>query len=93
MNPKKAFTDQQPGNGDTILHCGHLGPDTMAPSRSAHWFKYEEAIRFERPDKSRGAADWLAVCDACFIKHGDKTPVRGDARWTGEAPVIERGEN
>lgn len=83
------FTDQQPKNGDTILHCGHVHLAT----RPAHWFKYEEALHFERPDRTRGSAEWLAICEKCFLKHGANTPVRGDGRWTGDAPVITREEN
>lgn len=59
----------------------------------AHWFKYEGVCRFERPDKTRGEAAWFAVCEECFVKHGDKTPVRGDGKWTGHAPVIEQEVN
>jgi hypothetical protein len=89
MPPAKTFIDQQPKDGDTILHCGHY----KAAPRPAHWFKYEPAISFERPDKTRGEASWLAVCEACFVKHGDKVPVRGDGRWNGDAPTIVKEEN
>lgn len=87
MQSTKAYTEQQPRDGDAILHCGHLDQD-----RPVHWFKYPEAIRFSRPDGSRGEAAWLAVCAPCFARHGLRTPVRGDGTWIGDDPIIERGE-
>lgn len=85
----KTFTDQQPKVGDTILHCGHLCQDGGTVCR-ARWFQYEEVIRFERPDGTCGEATWLAVCEPCFVEHGDRVPVRGDGQWTGDAPAIEK---
>ena len=86
-----AFTKEQPEDGDTILHCGHLGQSARA-HHPAHWFKYVEPIRFERPDGTRGAAEWFAACEPCFVKHGEKVAnyARGDSIWTGDAPAIER---
>lgn len=92
MPPGRSFSDQQPKDGDTILHCGHLGQDASARG-AAHWFKYDEPVRFERPDGSHGAAEWLAVCATCFVRYGDKAPVRGDGQWTGDEPTIETEEN
>jgi len=89
-----SFTNDQPKEGDTILHCGHLGRSRRrCMAHPAHWFKYEGTVRFERPDGTRGEAEWFAVCEPCFVKHGDKVPVRGDGQWTGEAPAIEKMEN
>jgi hypothetical protein len=86
---RKTFTDQKPRDGDTILHCGHLrqgqGP--------VHWFQYETIVRFERPDGTRGDAEWLVVCEPCFVEHGVGATVRGDVQWTGDAPVFEKMEN
>lgn len=84
MPPTKSYTEQQPTDGATILHCGHLDQD-----RPAHWFKYPEAVHFSRPDGSHGEAEWLAICAPCFARHGLRTPVRGDGTWIGDAPVIE----
>lgn len=79
------FTKQQPKGGDVVMHCGHL-------NQSMHWFEYEKAIGFQRPDGTRGQAAWFAACQACFVRHGDKVTrfVRGDGVWTGDAPVIEK---
>jgi len=84
------FVDDQPEDGDTILHCGHLCHDI-----TAHWFKYVDPIGFMRPDRSCGQATWFAACEACFIRHGQESPsfVRGDAVWSGNEPVIEKVEN
>lgn len=88
---KELFADQPPRDGTTILHCGHFGPNM--PPCPAHWFKYNAIVRFERPDKTRGEAEWLAICEPCFIEHGHKVPIRGDGQWSGDAPVIEKTEN
>ena len=81
------FTKEQPKDGDTIMHCGHV-------TKSMHWFQYEEAIGFQRPDGTRGSASWFAACEACFIKRGAKVVnyVRGDATWTGDSPTIVKEE-
>ena len=87
-----AFTDEQPRDGDTILHCGHLG--RSQPARAAHWFKFEGSVRFQRPDGSRGQAEWFCACEPCFVRHGEKVAdfVRGDGVWTGGEPAIEKPE-
>ena len=89
-----AFTKDQPKAGDTILHCGHLGRRKFV-QHPAHWFKFDGPIGFERPDGTRGEAEWFAACEPCFIKHGEKAAdvVRGDGVWTGDLPAIERMEN
>jgi hypothetical protein len=82
------FTEQQPKHGDTILHCGHL-------VRGMHWFKFAGgAIKFTRPDKTRGEAEWFAACDRCYAKHGEKVAsfVKGDGVWTGDEPAIQKVE-
>lgn len=80
-------TDQQPIDDDTIMHCGHL-EDHM------HWFQYEKLIRFKRPDGTCGEAAWFVACQPCFVRYGEKVTklVRGDRRWTGDAPVVEKVE-
>jgi hypothetical protein len=80
-----SFTKEQPKDGDTIMHCGHV-------VGSLHWFQYEKPIHFQRPDGTRGEASWFAACERCFVKHGEKVVrfVRGDGTWTGDEPTIER---
>jgi hypothetical protein len=88
MELEMAFTKEQPKDGDTIMHCGHV-------VGRMHWFQYEEPIRFQRLDGTRGEASWFAACERCFIRHGEKVVnfVRGDGTWTGDAPAIERTES
>lgn len=83
------FAEDQPKHGDAILHCGHLEQSSAA--RPAHWFKFEKAAWFERPDGSRGKTMWFAACEACFVNHGEKAVdfARGDASWIGDDPTIE----
>ena len=96
-----SFTKEQPKDGDTILHCGHLGLKFLRGREPeflqypAHWFKFAEPLRFERPDRTRGEAEWFAACEACFVRHGEKVAnhVRGDGIWTGDEPAIEKVEN
>jgi hypothetical protein len=94
MSKSPRFTKDQPRDGDTILHCGHLGRSEVV-QYAAHWFKFDGSLRFERPDGSSGEAEWFAACEPCFIKHGEKVSshVRGDGVWTGDAPAIEKVEN
>lgn len=89
-----AFTKDQPKDGDTILHCGHLGQRKFM-QRPVHWFKFDKSIGFQRPDGSHGEAEWLAACEPCFVKHGEKVAnrIRGDGIWTGDIPAIEKVEN
>lgn len=84
------FTKEQPKDGDTILHCGHL--DAGAQEQRWRGFKYEEVLRFSRPDGTHGAAEWFAACDACFVRHGAQVAAfaRGDGRWTGDAPAVQK---
>ena len=89
-----AFTKEQPKHGDTILHCGHLCANAEH-RHPAHWFKFVEPVRFTRPNRSRGEAEWFAACEPCFVRHGAKVAdlVCGDGIWTGDAPAIAREEN
>lgn len=89
-----AFTEDQPKDGDTILHCGHLGQHKIV-HRCAHWFKFDWRIGFQRPDGSHGEAEWFAACEPCLIEHGEKVTsrVRGDVLWIGDEPAIERVAN
>jgi len=89
-----AFTKDQPKDGDTILHCGHLGR-SAAYRPPAHWFQFKGSAEFTRPDGTHGKAEWFAACEPCFVKHGKKVAdfPRGDAIWTGDAPTIVKDEN
>jgi hypothetical protein len=87
-----AFAKEQPQDGDTILHCGHLGRSEDV-TRSPYWFQYEAPIRFARPDETSGEAAWFMICEGCFLKHGHEAPVGGDIRWFGSDPVVYEREN
>ena len=82
---KKQFAKEQPKDGETIMHCGHLERGRM------HWYQYEEPLKFQRLDGTRGQARWFAACDLCVSRHGEKVTrfVRGDDTWIGDEPVIE----
>lgn len=82
----RPFTVGQPKDGDLVLHCGHLGQSY--PGERWHWFEYDPPTKFKRPDGTKGEASWLVACNACFERHGEKVPVRGDGRWKGDEPVI-----
>ena len=83
--------DDRPTEGATILHCGHLGPGET-PHRRARWFKFDGPVRFERPDGTRGEAEWFAACEPCFVAHGAEIRVRGDDVLV-EVPTIENVAN
>lgn len=88
------FTEGQPKDGDTILHCGHLSQRKIV-HHHAHWFKFEGPLRFQRPDGSHGEAEWFAACEPCLIERGEKVTsrARGDIIWMGDEPAIEKVEN
>ena len=80
------FHDEQPKDGDTVIHCGH--PD----STRNHFFKTGTPMKFTRPNGTSGFACWVIVCDSCFHQAGgraDLIEIRGDAVWEGNAPVIK----
>jgi hypothetical protein len=81
-----SFAVEQPRDGETILHCGHV------EGLPHHWFQYRSPVQFTRPNGSVGKSQWLAICPACFQKHGDRAPVRGDGEMVGNAPVIRAPE-
>lgn len=83
------FIKNQPRSGETVMHCGHLDRGDL------HWFQYGRPIEFSRPDGSRGEASWFAACSSCYAEHAEDAPkfVRGDGRWTGDAPVIQEAED
>ena len=83
--------DDRPAAGSTILHCGHLMPGEVA-QRAARWFKFDGPVRFERPDGTKGEAEWYAACESCFVEHGTEVRVRGDDVLV-EAPTIENVAN
>ena len=86
-----SFTEQQPKDGECVLHCGHL---KRWHDRSWHWFQYATPMKFQRPDGTKGEADWFIACEPCFHKHGEGVTkfARGDAQWNGDEPVITASE-
>ena len=82
------FTPEQPIDGDTVLHCGHL-----EKAKRLHWWKFQHEIYFRRPDDTVGTACWIASCEKCFRKsggNGTQIEIRGDSVWNGDDPVVER---
>jgi len=62
----KKFADQQPKDGDCILHCGHINTNLN------HFFKIQDGpTKFIRPDGTVGNSEWLVACDKCYKKAGE----------------------
>ena len=78
-----------PRAGETYVHCGHV-----RPGKKFHiWFTDGE---FVRPDGSVGVTNWVACCDPCIrMAEGDvgRVPIRGDATWTGDEPLVMDATN
>lgn len=81
------FTAEQPKDGETVLHCGHLHEF----KGTWHWLKFTAPVQFVRPDGSTGLALWITICDPCYIEHGPNPKVlaRGDGKWMGDDPIIK----
>ena len=75
-----SFTELQPRDGETVVHCGHLAPG------GHHWFLWPCAFR--RPDGTAGLGRFRVCCNDCFVRHGVAFPVAGDFTWEGDEPVI-----
>jgi hypothetical protein len=83
---KTKFTQQQPKDGDTVLHCGHISCGHF------HWFR-TRGMDFESPDGEKGWAEWVAVCNDCFLENpkimsDGEFPIRGHGTWMGDDPEI-----
>lgn len=85
------WTKEQPKDGDTVLHCGHLeGPTTH------HFFKLtgeasDGSAKFKWPDGTWDKARWMSLCDSCFEIHAQDpggARIRGAATWEGDAPGV-----
>ena len=83
---------KQPSPGDVCIGCMHR-PE---PEDNAHYYYRFAGIEFQRPDGTQGVAKWLLICDACFIKHGDrmhedllagKVKIACDLKWPEGATV------
>src|SRR5271155_1822513 len=78
---------QQPNPGDTVLGCAHK-PDLC---NCHYYYLGSPGISYQRPkDGPWRTADWLLLCDKCFIKFGDdvhdaldrhKLPIACDMIW------------
>ena len=89
MSDWRPFTKQQPKDGDTVLHCGHL------ETKPHHFFALTDGeklagINFRRPDGTEGLAQWMVLCEMCFEQHADEPErcIRADATWIGNEPEI-----
>lgn len=81
------YAEEQPIDGETILHCGHI------EGKRLHWWKFAHEVYFRRPDGTVGTACWIAACPKCHRKsggNGQNVEVRGDAIWTGDDPAIRK---
>lgn len=84
------FTELQPREGETVLHCGHLDEPKF------HFFAFDGvgrvAVPFMRPDGTKGLATFMALCDSCFEKNATQPErcIRGDAKWKGNVPFVKK---
>lgn len=83
--PKTPWAKEQPRDGETILHCGHLDDGIKH-----HWLMDPEYVEFRRPDGTKGRARWIVQCPACFAAFPEHGPtVNGDDTWVGDEPAIK----
>ena len=87
MTPQRyPFAARQPQDGETVVHCGHLGS-------GRHHFSFfsPDPLEFTRLDGSPGEATWLIECQPCFDARAgtDSLAVRGDMVWDGRDPIVE----
>lgn len=83
---KQYFTELQPKDGQTVLHCEHV-----AIGGPGHFFTLGDGAPFTRPDGNKATAHWIAICDDCYALHW-KTPIGAvsmDSQWIGDEPVIK----
>lgn len=81
------YAAEQPIDGETILHCGHV------EDKKLHWWKFAHEVYFRRPDGTVGTACWIVACSKCYRKargDGQNVQIRGDALWTGDEPTIKK---
>jgi hypothetical protein len=83
MSKKQKFAKVQPKNGDCVLSCGH------DVDGECHFFICPTPCTFQRPDKTWGKANFIMVCNECFLRFGERAPIRTDYTWVGDDPVIE----
>jgi hypothetical protein len=86
LPPGAAWTPDQPRDGETVAHCGHVRDAVL-------WFHAPDPIRFRRPDGTFGETCWVVCCRDCFRRAGDdigRVEVRGDGQWQGDEPTVWR---
>lgn len=84
------YTELQPKDGETVMHCGH------ADSTAFVFFKGN--FRFLRVDPVTtevvtGEAQGLICCEECLNIAGQdpmKVVVRDHATWVGNKPIIKK---
>jgi len=81
--------EKQPKPGDTILGCVH-----RPTNGTAHVFVLG-GVSYKRSDGVSGTAEWLFMCDRCFLVHAESplsTPVGYDFVWHKDHEPIEYAE-
>jgi len=90
----KRFPDEQPREGDIILHCAH--PYGRGPFR---WYWVQEPdggpTEVEAPTGVRLQVHWIALCSDCEVEsmrtgRDVEAFVRGHRVWSGDALVIQK---
>jgi hypothetical protein len=88
------YAQQQPKDGDIVLHCIHL-----RQSPNGHFFFFSKKMLFTRPDGTTGSAEWVSLCQECVDETGGQptqlkvdeifSRIAADSTWKGNEPAIK----
>ena len=83
------FTEKQPKDGEVVLTCSHHEATT-----TFHFFHFPVPIPFVRPNSTQGSANWMVICESCFLLHpqNPEAVIVGDSIWVGDESLIEERE-
>ena len=84
------YTEEQPKDGDIVLHCNHLDNPPL------HFFKCVKPITAVGPDGESTIIQWLVCCNTCMLLHGadvGKIAWNQLSTWKGDEPFIEKGRS
>lgn len=85
MSNTRKYAEQQPRDGEPVLHCGHIEKGIKH-----HFMLCPEYLDFARPDGTKGRARWVIQCESCFSLMSRRGPaINGDTEWRGDEPIIE----
>jgi len=94
----RPFTELQPRDGETVLHCRHIAK--TGDISHCHFWHFPDPVPFARiaedGSNESGHASWLIACDECFrTSGGDSLAIQigGHSRWRGDDPAIREPED